>query len=252
MPRPKRWFRVSHDINRDPDVIELKERFGLSGFSLWLEILSILDQRENVLRVSEYWMKSACKLVGCRLETGWKTFSWIVSKGWLEVKQTIPNGLETLYRSPNYLKFHKTEEPKGTPKVPPTRLDLTRHDLTNQQHQNVVTANAAEAKRSGSKYSPRLVDAQFVEDLAAEDAYADLDIRKELGKCRAWMKAKGLRGEPTKQRFVNWLNRAYGPKSSQEPSKFQSYQERIDEENIARAERYAQRRKEAEESHARS
>ena len=41
------------------------------------------------------------------------------------------------------------------------------------------------------------------------DTYAPIgvDVDRELIKCRAWCAAQGV-GEPTLQRFVNWLNRA--------------------------------------------
>lgn len=56
----------------------------------------------------------------------------------------------------------------------------------------------------------RLLDHEFLETLSRNPAYTDLDIQKELGKCEAWCTANSIAIPPSKKRFVNWLNRAYG------------------------------------------
>lgn len=49
VPRIKRWFPVSHDINSDPEVWELTDRFGVTGLRVWLELLSIGDRNDGRL-----------------------------------------------------------------------------------------------------------------------------------------------------------------------------------------------------------
>ena len=49
--------------------------------------------------------------------------------------------------------------------------------------------------------------ADDLERLRATYAPIGVDVDRELVKCRAWCAAQGV-GEPTLQRFVNWLNRA--------------------------------------------
>lgn len=49
MPRIKRWFHVSHDINSDGEVWELTDKFGVAGLRVWLEMLSIADRNEGHL-----------------------------------------------------------------------------------------------------------------------------------------------------------------------------------------------------------
>ena len=49
--------------------------------------------------------------------------------------------------------------------------------------------------------------ADDLERLRATYAPIGVDVDRELIKCRAWCAAQGV-GEPTLQRFVNWLNRA--------------------------------------------
>ena len=49
--------------------------------------------------------------------------------------------------------------------------------------------------------------ADDLDRLRATYAPIGVDVDRELVKCRAWCAAQGV-GEPTLQRFVNWLNRA--------------------------------------------
>jgi hypothetical protein len=47
MPRIKRWFPVNHNINRDPEVWEMRRTIGEKSLSIWMEFLSIADQNEG-------------------------------------------------------------------------------------------------------------------------------------------------------------------------------------------------------------
>ena len=49
MPRIKRWFRMSHDINRDSEMWEFREIVGRRADAIWEEILSIADRNEGYL-----------------------------------------------------------------------------------------------------------------------------------------------------------------------------------------------------------
>ena len=61
------------------------------------------------------------------------------------------------------------------------------------------------------KPSPsRFVDSEFLTTLKQNTAYQDLDLDAELGKCQAWCLANTKSNQPTRKRFVNWINRAYG------------------------------------------
>jgi len=49
MPRIRRWFPVSQDINSDPEVWIMRESIGEKALSIWLEFLSIADRNEGFL-----------------------------------------------------------------------------------------------------------------------------------------------------------------------------------------------------------
>jgi hypothetical protein len=52
-------------------------------------------------------------------------------------------------------------------------------------------------------------DEDWLSDLSQNPAYAQIDVRMELGKMQAWCAANGK--QPSRKRFVNWLNRAERP-----------------------------------------
>lgn len=107
MARYKRYFPVSHEINHDPEVLELVKRFGAPGLQLWLEILSITDKTENVLKVSDYWLVKVSQLVCCRFATGLQTLNYVITKGWLEPNKPFTKGSEVTYNLPNYAEYHR-------------------------------------------------------------------------------------------------------------------------------------------------
>ena len=47
MPRIRRWFHCSQDLNRDPEFREYAKKFKLAGVRFWLEVLAILDRTDN-------------------------------------------------------------------------------------------------------------------------------------------------------------------------------------------------------------
>jgi hypothetical protein len=56
-------------------------------------------------------------------------------------------------------------------------------------------------------------DEEWLAELSKNPAYIALDVRLELGKMQAWCSANGK--QPSRKRFVNWLNRSERPISAQ-------------------------------------
>lgn len=53
-------------------------------------------------------------------------------------------------------------------------------------------------------------DAAWLVQLAGDPAYLGIDVQREFEKCRVWTQTAKKRN-PTRQRFVNWLNRVERP-----------------------------------------
>ena len=111
MPPTKRWFPVSHDINADPEVLELTDRFGLSGLKVWLEILSIADRNDGVFGTDQESIKRALSI---KCNTTQRQVSGILEL--IESRSWITSELPA--RVNNYRKYHKTRETNQAPSEP--------------------------------------------------------------------------------------------------------------------------------------
>lgn len=62
--------------------------------------------------------------------------------------------------------------------------------------------------RGKKKESPPCqTEAEWLDELQADETYRRVNVRQEAGKCRNWCKTNG--GKPfSKRRFINWINRA--------------------------------------------
>jgi hypothetical protein len=86
MPSPKRWFAVSREINADPELWELEERYGPHALRLWLEILARLDENDNRLRIDQVWVKVVARRVGMSPRGVVGSVLWMIFKvHWLIV-----------------------------------------------------------------------------------------------------------------------------------------------------------------------
>lgn len=93
MPTITRWFRVTHDINSDPEIWELRETYGDRAVLVWLEILSIADRNSGVLGpVSDHTRNQlAAKCRTPRSRVG-SVLDWCRSRAWL-VSEVPPTAL---------------------------------------------------------------------------------------------------------------------------------------------------------------
>lgn len=139
MPRIRRWHPVSHDFVRDPEVKELRRRFGDWSGYLWLEMLSIADRNNGLVKGAPEEIARALSFVcvtparevldemskSARRMSKWspvrarKVFVWMQEKDWI-----VPDKYGFLVR--NYLEYHlmrgtkkSRQGIKDTPSEPP-------------------------------------------------------------------------------------------------------------------------------------
>jgi hypothetical protein len=113
MPRIKRYFPVSQDINDDDEVWELTNTFGDRSLRTWMEILRVLDKDENRLRLSDEWFTTASGKVRQQAKNLRRQIGWMLTKGWLASLDAPVTGLPTVLYAPNYAKYHRTQVPFG-------------------------------------------------------------------------------------------------------------------------------------------
>lgn len=127
MPKIRRWFNVSHDINSDPEVWELTEKFGDRGLRSWLEILSIGDRNMGFIPGSE---ERLVKAFAIKLNTTKNKVSsilrWFVEATWLVRRANVElsssqrrdlddetlRKLDWCFRIRNYAMYNTTREGK--------------------------------------------------------------------------------------------------------------------------------------------
>jgi len=70
-------------------------------------------------------------------------------------------------------------------------------------------AEVSAPTRKKAKSKPKLTNDEWLAEIAAKPVYAHIDVQREHDKMVVWCEGKRLK--PTRQRFVNWLNRIDPP-----------------------------------------
>jgi hypothetical protein len=79
------------------------------------------------------------------------------------------------------------------------------------------------------------VDDEWLELLSKDPTYAGIDVKREFGKMANWCNVKRKRA--TRQRFINWLNRAEKPMAGAPGSQYQPAKKSILEQDMDRMEK---------------
>lgn len=135
MPRAKRYFPVSHDINEDPEIWELTDLFGDRSLRVWLEVLRILDKNENTLKVCDHTVAALSRKCRQTVAKVRRILGHAVAKTWLHRGDDTADDSSYILKASNYAKYHKTSEHKGNQDVSPPKLTITKQNIT-KQHKN--------------------------------------------------------------------------------------------------------------------
>lgn len=175
MPRITRWFPVSHDINQDPEVWQLTDKFGDRALRVWLEMLSIGDRNDGLVGMTQDAIITAVSYkVRCKRTKVVLVFSWITTQRWL----VFDDG----FRLAKYAKYHRTREPKKLPSEP-SEPDRTKPDLKDAQ--------------SAPSAVPKVEDSRKLSDdikLAADPIY--WSNPEKFQRLIVWIKEKEKRDYP--------------------------------------------------------
>ena len=121
MPQIKRWHPISHDFNRDPQMIEARKRFGDWIGYAWQECLSIADRNDGVIpgtldQIAAILAPiSLQKYLGIAAKSARMFLEFAANLGWIQVETTN-------IRVVNYMKYHRSREPN---RRPPNHPNLT-------------------------------------------------------------------------------------------------------------------------------
>lgn len=181
MPSIIRWFPVTHEINADPELWELREKFGDRAGFVWLEMLSIADRNQGIVGPSTDQTRNqlASKCRTSRVKVG-LVLDWCRVKGWLVFDSNI--------RVANYSKYHKTREAKSLPSYP----NLPNHPSDSYQNKNQEPARPEPAVDPLIKKSKTLDPKIKI----AADAIYSLDT-KRFARLIVWIKESQKHGFET-------------------------------------------------------
>jgi len=207
MPSIKRWCHLSQEINRDPEFRELVKKFGLGGVRFWLECLAILDRTDNFWDLHRGFdlglLAASCETKRHIIQGSYEHLRDI---NWLRVGLD-PNQKLFIY-APKWAEYNKKRENKGS-MLDTTREDKNLHPFLSFPKEKINKKEKSSGSIKRNHRTTQQIDDSFLKELKQNPAYGDLDIDRELHKCKANMLARSIPGEPSKKRLVNWLNRAY-------------------------------------------
>ncbi len=126
------YFPVSQDINSDPEVWELTDKFGDRALRVWLEILSIADRNNGTL--PGHWEHYPSILAGrCKSTTRHlrAVCEWVAR--WLVIDS---QGVASVR---NYSKYHKIRADRSTAPNPPNQPILTNRPIKIAQPRKTTT-----------------------------------------------------------------------------------------------------------------
>jgi len=117
MPKIRRWFPVSQNFNHDPEIREIRKQFGDWAALAWLEVLSIADRNEGIVKgtleqIAETLAPvSLGKYLKSSSKTSQKLLRFVSDLGWICVENTQ-------IRVVKYAEYHKTREHNKFPSEP--------------------------------------------------------------------------------------------------------------------------------------
>lgn len=202
MPRIKRWHPVSHDFNRDPQLRELREKFGdWMGYG-WLELLSVADRNDGFVKGD---LDRIAVIVGGtslsrRLDIAAKqaksALEAMLKFGWIEI---CCNGESAAIKVVNVAKYHRTQGPNEISEgnkqgSPPNR---TRPDPTKSNR---------EARKRANSLSDDFVLNDELKAHARRRSISAVEV--EFEKFSEYHRSKGRTFKDWNAAWRNWILRA--------------------------------------------
>lgn len=117
MPSYKRYHPVSHDFNRDPEIIEARKRFGDWIGYAWQECLAIGDRNKGIVpgtieQIAAILAPISLQKYHKRAADSAQNFlRYAAELGWIHIETTHILILK-------YWDYHRSREPKEAPSLP--------------------------------------------------------------------------------------------------------------------------------------
>lgn len=130
MPKIRRWFPVSHDINSDPEMWALTDQFGDRGLRAWLELLSIADRNDGLVTIPPDDLVRALSIkLNTTQDRMRRALRWFEERSW-----TVR---DPVLRVRNYLHYHKNRGNKRAPSQT-KQTKQTKQNLHNNKPEELL------------------------------------------------------------------------------------------------------------------
>lgn len=139
MPRPKRWFHVSQDINTDPEFEEICKKFGVGGVRFFLQVMAILERTENHWSLHKNFdLNVLARSCGTKPKIILGSYQLLIDMKWISVG--VDGDLNQFIYARNYMKYrgnraHEKNMDEGGSCSPPY-LDLPLPALEENKNRN--------------------------------------------------------------------------------------------------------------------
>jgi hypothetical protein len=193
MPTITRWFRVTHDINSDPEMWELRELYGDRAGFIWLECLSIGDRNSGVVGpVSDHTrnaLASKCRTPRTKVQ---QVLDWCRARAWLMS--------DTHWRIAKWKKYNKTRDVTESPSE-----TTPRHDSPDRPIKIPLK------RKTTTSYPENLEISESLKEWCVKEGVAD--PQPYLEAFRDYHVSKGSRFVDWVAAFRNWIRNRnrFGP-----------------------------------------
>ncbi len=214
----KKWFKVWTSLLGDPDFDDLPN--DVAG--VWIKLGALIAKhgcngkitvsdnqfykRTGISNGDEDSITENLKKVKVFITHDNVTHTVII-KNWFKY-QTDSTGYERLkkWRNEQMITAQETE-----------MITLSETGLITSTKNKNKNKTKTKNKEKESSITPRLKlpDEEWIQTLKENPAYKGIEIDVEHGKCLAWFQNKGI--VVSRQRFLNWLNRAERPLKAKKP-----------------------------------
>jgi len=210
------WLRLYTSVLDDPKV----QRLPAEQFKAWVNILCLAKENDGLLpdvgdiafrlRMLEADAQSLVdKLLSCGLLD--VTENGLMPHAWNERQFQSDSSTPRVKRHRE--RFGNVSPPKmyTVPVTPQIQIQSREETETEAEESRTEAPQAAPASRGKprSARKPKVCDEEWLVELQASPAYKHLDVHQCYYRAVEWCRVKGR--QPTRQFFINWLNREQQP-----------------------------------------
>lgn len=225
MARPVKYTvdYFPHQCKHGKTMFIIEQRYGIAGYAFWFKLLERLGSTDG-------------HFIDCRNVSEWEFLQAITQQTpetcteildllskldaidrdlWAEKViwcQNFVDGISEVYKNrrvempakPSFYDQKPSDAAVSTDEKPQSRVKESRVKESKEEEED-ETGTAARSRVTPSKMS----DEEWLSHLQGNSAYEGLDIPTLYQKMLVWCETNGK--QPTRKRFVNWLNREDKP-----------------------------------------